>query len=125
MIAWAETGLPQDSPYRRIGDTYYPAMYQGYIEEVMRLPAAPTLTPVDMMFVVALGGQLDLTSAATAARFRADPAWRYALHLPLNHPGCSDADLWHFIKRTENPRIARLPFGMIIAMVRMAFHPLR
>ena len=125
IVAWAETGLASNSPYRRIGDTYYPAMYEAYIEEVIRLPAAPTLTPIDMMFLVALGGELDLTSDAAAARFRADPAWHYALHLPLNHPGCSDDNLWRFIKRTENPRIARFPFGMIIEMVRMVFHPLR
>jgi hypothetical protein len=117
--------LPEDSPYRRIGDTFYPTMYRAYIEEVIRLPAAPTLTPIDMMFLVALGGKLNLSSDATAARFRTDPAWRYALRLPLDHPGCSDDDLWRFIKRTENPRIARIPFGMIIEMVQMAFQPRR
>jgi hypothetical protein len=122
-VAWAETGLSADSPYRRIGDTFYPTMYRAYIAEVIRLPTAPTLTPIDMMFLVALGGQLDLSSDATATRFRADPAWHYALHLPLDHPGCSDDDLWRFIKRTENPRIARIPFGMIIEMVRLAFLP--
>jgi len=83
-VTWAQTGLSSDSPYRRIGDTYYPTMYRAYIEEVIRLPAALTLTPIDMMFLVALGGQLDLNSDATAARFRTDPAWKYALHVPLD-----------------------------------------
>lgn len=122
-LSWATTGLPENSPYRRIGDTFYPSMYNAYIDEVLRLPAAPGLTPIDMMFLVALGSRLDLTSDATAARFRADPAWKYALHVPLDYTGCSDNDLWRFIKRTENPRIARIPFGMIIEMVRLAFLP--
>ena len=124
-VTWAQTGLSSDSPYRRIGDTYYPTMYRAYIEEVIRLPAALTLTPIDMMFLVALGGQLDLNSDATAARFRTDPAWKYALHVPLDYSGCSDDDLWRFIQRTENPRVARFPFGMIIEMVRLAFLPPR
>lgn len=74
-----------------------------------------------LMFVVAIGGQLGLTVDATAHHSRTDLACKYAVHLPLDHPGCTPDALRRFLKRTANPHIFRIPFGMIIEMVHMAF----
>jgi hypothetical protein len=116
--------LPPDDPYRRIGDEVYPSLYDVYAEEFVGVPAPKGLTPVDLAFLVALGGQADLTVDATVARLRTDLAWKYALHLPLNHPGCTGDVLWRFVKRMERPHSPqRVPFGYIIEMVRMAFTP--
>ena len=124
LAAWAEKLLPPGDPYRRIGDQVYPAMYDAYAEEFVGVPAPKDLTPVDLAFIVALGGQADLTVDAAAERLRSDLAWKYALHLPLDHPGCSGDALWRFVKRMERPHSPqRIPFGFILEMVRMAFTP--
>jgi Transposase domain (DUF772) len=124
--AWGAKELLPDDPYRRIGDEVYPSLYDLYAEEFVGVPAPKGLTPVDLAFIVALGGQHDLSVDATAERLRTDPAWKYALHLPLDHPGCPGDALWRFVKRTDGPRCPqRGPIGFIIAMVRMAFTPRR
>lgn len=122
--AWGRQMLPPDDPYRRIGDEVYPSLYDLYAEEFAGVPAPKGLTPFDLAFLVALGGQHDLTVDTTAARLRTDPAWKYALHLPLNHPGCTADALWHFVKRMERPHSPqRVPLGFTIEMVRMTFTP--
>jgi hypothetical protein len=124
--AWGAKVLLPDDPYRRIGDEVYATLYQLYAEEFVGVPAPKGLTPVDLAFVVALGGQNDLTVDAAAERLRTDLAWKYALHLPLDHPGCSGHALWRFVKRMERPHSPqRVPFGFILEMVRMAFLPRR
>lgn len=98
-------------------------MYDAYADEVTRLPAASGLTPIDMIFLVVLGEYLKLTVGETVTRLQMDPAWQYALHLPLDHPGCTPDALRRFLTRTANPHIFRIPFGMISEMVHMAFLP--
>jgi hypothetical protein len=115
--------LPDD-PYRRIGDEVYPSLYDLYAEEFVGVPAPKGLTPVDLAFIVVLGAQADLTVDAAAERLRTDPAWKYALHLPLDHPGCSGDALWRFVKQMERPHsLQHVPFGFILDMVRTAFTP--
>jgi hypothetical protein len=126
IAAWGAQVLPPDDPYRRIGDELYPSLYNLYAEEFVGVPAPKGLTPVDLAFLVALGGQADLTVDAAAERLRTDLAWKYALHLPLDHPGCTGDALWRFVKRMERPHSPqRVPFDFIIEMVRMAFTPRR
>jgi len=122
IATWGEQVLPPDDPFRHIGDEVYPSLYDLYAEEFVGVPAPKGLTPVDLAFVVALGGQNDLTVDAAAERLQIDLAWKYALHLPLDHPGCSGDALWRFVKRMERPNSPqRIPFGFIIEMVRMVF----
>jgi hypothetical protein len=126
LAAWGAKHLAADDPYRRIGDEVYPSLYDLYAEEFVSVPAPKGLTPVDLAFLVALGGQNDLTVDAAVERLGADLAWKYALHLPLDHPGCTGDALWRFVKRMERPHSPqRVPFGFIIEMVRMAFLPRR
>lgn len=122
--AWGAKQLRPDDPYRRIGDELYPSLYDLYAEEYIGVPAPKGLTPVDLALIVALGAQADLTIDAAAERLRTDLAWKYALHLPLDHSGCTGDALWRFVKRMERPHSPqRVPFGFILEMVRMAFSP--
>jgi len=126
VAIWGAAHLAADDPYRRIGDEVYSSLYDLYAEEFVCVPAPKGLTWVDLMFVVALGGQNDLTVDAAAERLRTDLAWKYALHLPLDHASCSGDVLWRFAKRMERPNSPqRVPFGFIIEMVRMVFTPRR
>jgi len=86
------------------------------------VPAPQGLTPVDLAFLVALSGQADLTVDAAVQRLWTDLAWKYALHLSLDHPGCTGDALWRFVKRMERPHSPqRVPFGFILEMIHMTF----
>lgn len=120
--AWGEAHLAPDDPCRRIGEQLYVSMHDVYAEDLVRLPAPAGLTPVDLALLIGLGGQADLNVDVAAARLVTDPAWKYALRLPLDHPGCGGDALWRFVKRIErNPGRYRIPIGFIVEMVRMAF----
>ena len=122
---WGEAHLALDSPYRAIGAQLYESMHAAYTRELVRLPVPEGLTPVDLALLIALSVEAQLTVGGAAARLAADPAWKYALHLPLDHPGCSGDAIWRFLKRVErHPGRYRIPIGFITEMVRMAFHPL-
>jgi hypothetical protein len=120
--AWGEAHLASDSPYRAIGAQLYESMHAAYAGELVRLPAPEGFTPVDLALLLGLGTQADLTVDAAAARLATDPAWKYALHLPLDHPGYVSDAFWRFLKRVDrDPGRYRAPIGFITEMVRMAF----
>lgn len=97
-------------------------MHDVYAEELAGLPVPSGLTPVDLALLVGLGAQADLNVDAAAARLASDYAWKYALRLPLEHPGCCGDALWRFLKRVEcNPARYGAPVDFIVEMVRMAF----
>lgn len=122
--AWGEAHLAPDSAYRVIGTQLYASMHAAYTEELARLPVPDGFTPVDLALLLALSSVADLSVDAGAARLAADPAWKYALHLPLDHPGCSGDAFWRFVQRIDrHPGRYRIPIGFIIEVVRMAFHP--
>lgn len=120
--AGGEAHLAPDDPCRRIGEQLYVSMHNVYAEELAGLPVSSGLTPVDLALLVGLGGQADLNVDAAAARLASDFAWKYALRLPLEHPGCSGDALWRFLKRVERtPARYGAPVDFIVEMVRMAF----
>jgi hypothetical protein len=115
--AWGESHLAPDDPCRRIGEQLYVSMHDVYAQELVRLPAPPGFTPVDLALLVGLGGQADLNVDAAAARLASDFAWKYALRLPLAHPGCGGDALWRFVKRVErNSARYQVPVGFIVEM---------
>jgi hypothetical protein len=122
MAAWGEAHLSPDSPYRAIGAQLYGSMHAAYARELVRLPTPAGFTPVDLALLLGLSIQADLTVDAAAARLAADPAWKYALHLPLDHPGCGGDAFWRFLTCVDrDPGRYRVPIGFIAEMVRMAF----
>jgi len=79
--------LPQDSPYRLIGDRLYALYDNAAFADLYHKEGKPALPAVDLLFVLALQALEDLgdRAAADAVRVRLD--WKYALHLPLDAAG--------------------------------------
>lgn len=79
--------LPEDSPYRLIGDQLYARYDNAAFADLYHVEGKPALPPVDLLFVLALQALEDLgdRAAADAVRLRLD--WKYALHLPLDYAG--------------------------------------
>jgi len=79
--------LPEDSPYRLIGDQLYARYDNAAFADLYHAEGKPALPPVDLLFVLALQALEDLgdRAAADAVRLRLD--WKYALHLPLSSAG--------------------------------------
>jgi hypothetical protein len=123
--AWGEAHLASDSSYRAIGTQLYELMHSAYAGELVGLPAPEGFTPVDLALLLGLSIQADLTVDAAVSRLATHPAWKYALHLPLDHPGCGGDAFCRFLTRVDRyPGRYRVPIGFITEMVRMAFSPL-
>lgn len=101
IAAWGAKVLAPDHPYRRIGDVFYPELYPLYIEDFAAIPVPAELTPVDLAFVLAFQHheRLSFDTAALYLHTRMD--WKYALHVPLDHRGCTSHDLKTVAKHVE------------------------
>lgn len=99
ILTWGQKVLSEADPYRCIGDVLYPALHTRYMLKFRLLPTPVQLTAVDLAIAVALQKVEGLTAGRAAERLRADLSWKYALHLPLDHSGCTGRDLKTFCKR--------------------------
>jgi hypothetical protein len=101
IAAWGAQVLPPDDPYRQIGDTFYAELHAEYAGELAVIPAPAHLTTFDLAVIFALQQLEQLTAGEVATRVRSDWCWKYALHLPVDHPGCTGRDIKTFRKRME------------------------
>ncbi|HEY3230262.1 MAG TPA: transposase, partial [Roseiflexaceae bacterium] len=79
-------------------------------------------TTFDLAVIFTLQQLQQLSAGEAATRVRTDRRWQYALHLPLDHPGCTGRDIKTFRKRLEvhqPPRIVQ--FFLIRAALRELF----
>ncbi|NTW03547.1 MAG: hypothetical protein HGA19_20120 [Oscillochloris sp.] len=106
--------LEPDNPYRRLGETLYPALHATYAEAFASLPAPEGLTPVGLAIVLALQVIDRRTAGQAGYLLKMDLRWKYALHLPLDHPGCTGRDLRTFHKRVQ---IAKPPLTTQMAAI--------
>jgi len=79
--------LPEDSPYRLIGDRLYARYDNAAFADLYHKEGAPALPPVDLLFVLALQALEDLGDRAAASAVLKRLDWKYALHLPLDYVG--------------------------------------
>jgi transposase len=110
--------LPQDSPYRLIGDQLYALYDNAAFVDLYHAEGKPALPPVDLLFVLALQALEDLgdRAAADAVRLRLD--WKYALHLPLSYAGFDFSVLSDFRARlVAHDASARL-FDTLLSQLR-------
>lgn len=110
--------LPEDSPYRLIGDRLYALYDNAAFADLYHKEGKPALPPVDLLFVLALQALEDLgdRAAADAVRLRLD--WKYALHLPLDYAGFDFSVLSDFRARLlAHDASARL-FDTLLAQLR-------
>jgi transposase len=91
--------LPDDSPYRLIGDRLYALYDNAAFADLYHAEGKPALPPVDLLFVLTLQALEDIgdRAAADAVRLRLD--WKYALHLPLDYAGFNFSVLSDFRAR--------------------------
>jgi transposase len=110
--------LPEDSPYRLIGDRLYAQYDNAAFADLYHAEGKPALPPVDLLFVLALQALENLgdRAAADAVRLRLD--WKYALHLPLSYAGFDFSVLSDFRARLlAHDASARL-FDTLLAQLR-------
>src|SRR5437870_11358436 len=79
--------LPDDSPYRLIGDQLYARYDNAAFADLYHAEGKPALPPADLLFVLALQALEDLGDHAAADAVRLRLEWKYALHLPLDYAG--------------------------------------
>lgn len=101
IAAWGAKVLALDQPYRRIGDVVYPELYPQFVDALAAISAPADLTAVDLAFVLAFGQHEHLSLGEAAQQLCTRIDWKYALHLPLDHAGCTGRDLKTFAKRVE------------------------
>lgn len=105
-----------------LDDTLYAELYIAYAADQAIIPAPAGLTTFDLTVIFTLQQLEQLTAGEAATRVRTERRWKYALHLPLDHPGCTGRDLKTFRKRLEvhqPPRIVQ--FFLIRAAIRELF----
>jgi transposase len=110
--------LPQDSPYRLIGDQLYARYDNATFVDLYHAEGKPALPPVDLLFVLALQALEDIgdRAAADAVRLRLD--WKYALHLPLEYAGFDFSVLSDFRARLLAHDAATRLFDTLLAQLR-------
>jgi hypothetical protein len=122
IAAWGLRVLAEDNPFRHIGDVLYPLLYTHYVPVFQAIPTPVQLTAVDLAVVVAFQTIEGLTAGRAAERLRADLSWKYALHLPLDHAGCTGRDLKTFCKRIAVHRPTLSPhLDALVLAVRQPF----
>src|SRR6266496_2026857 len=110
--------LPEDSPYRLIGDRLYAQYDNAAFADLYHAEGKPALPPVDLLFVLALQALEDLgdRAAASAVRLRLD--WKYALHLPLEYAGFDFSVLSDFRARLVAHDAAARLFDQLLSQLR-------
>lgn len=110
--------LPEDSPYRLIGDQLYAQYQNAAFADLYHVEGKPALPPVDLLFVLALQALEDLgdRAAADAVRLRLD--WKYALHLPLDYAGFNFSVLSDFRARLLAHEAAARLFDTLLGQLR-------
>ena len=110
--------LPQDSPYRLIGDHLYAQYDNAAFADLYHAEGKPALPPVDLLFVLAFQALEDIgdRAAADALRLRLD--WKYALHLPLDYAGFDFSVLSDFRARLLGHDAAARLFDTLLAQLR-------
>lgn len=106
--------LELDNPYRHLGETLYPTLYASYAEVCASIPAPEGLTPVGMAIVLTLQAIERRTAGQAGYLLKMDLRWKYALHLSLDHPGCTGRDLRTFQKRVQ---IAKPPLNSTLSIL--------
>jgi transposase len=110
--------LPQDSPYRLIGDQLYALYDNAAFADLYHAEGKPALPPLDLLFVLALQALEDLgdRGAADAVRLRLD--WKYALHLPLDYAGFDFSVLSDFRARLLADHASARLFDQLLGQLR-------
>lgn len=110
--------LPEDSPYRLIGDRLYALYDNAAFADLYHKEGKPALPPVDLLFVLAFQALEDMgdRAAADALRLRLD--WKYALHLPLDYAGFDFSVLSDFRARLLDHDAAARLFESLLAQLR-------
>lgn len=106
--------LEEDNPYRQLGERVYPALYAAYAEAFASLPTPEGMTPVGLAMVLTLQAIERHTVGQAGYLLKMDLRWKYALRLPLDHPGCTGRDLRTFHKRVQ---IAKPPLTRQMAAI--------
>jgi hypothetical protein len=79
----------------------YPTLYTTYAEAFASISAPEGLTPVGLAIVLTLQAIERRTAGQAGYLLKMDLRWKYALHLALDHPGCTGRDLRTFQKRVQ------------------------
>lgn len=95
----AEQIYPPDHPLRRLGDDYADVLCDQDFADLYSSTGQPALSPALLALVTVLQATEHCSDRVAAEMVRSRIDWKYALHLPLSHPGFDASVLCEFRQR--------------------------
>ena len=110
----AEQIYPPDHPMRRLGDEYADVLCDQDFADLYSSTGKPALSPALLALVTVLQATEHRSDRVAAEMVRSRIDWKYALHLPLAHPGFDASVLCEFRQRLVTHQAERRVFDAFL-----------
>lgn len=110
----AERIYPPDHLLRRIGDEYADVLRDEDFADLYPKTGQPALSPALLALVTVLQAMEHCSDRLAAEMVRSRIDWKYALHLPLDHPGFDPSVLCEFRQRLVAHQAQRRTFDAFL-----------
>lgn len=109
--AWGAKHLPEESPYRLVGDTLYSQFHNEDFTDLYHPEGKPGLSPVLLALATVFQRLENLPDRAAANAVTTRLDWKYALHLSLDAETFDPSvltDSCHFRERWDTGTTGRI-----------------
>ena len=110
----AEQIYPPDHPMRRLGEDYADVLGDQDFADLYSSTGQPALSPALLALVTVLQATEHCSDRVAAEMVRSRIDWKYALHLPLSHPGFDASVLCEFRQRLVAHQAERRVFDAFL-----------
>ena len=110
----AEQIYPPDHPLRRLGEDYADVLCDQDFADLYSSTGKPALSPALLALVTVLQATEHCSDRVAAEMVRSRIDWKYALHLPLAHPGFDASVLCEFRQRLVTHHAERRVFDAFL-----------
>ena len=110
----AEQIYPPEHPLRRLGEDYADVLCDQDFADLYSSTGKPALSPALLALVTVLQATEHCSDRVAAEMVRSRIDWKYALHLPLAHPGFDASVLCEFRQRLVTHQAERRVFDAFL-----------
>jgi len=110
----AEQIYPPEHPMRRLGEEYADVLCDQDFADLYSSTGKPALSPALLALVTVLQATEHCSDRVAAEMVRSRIDWKYALHLPLAHPGFDASVLCEFRQRLVTHHAERRVFDAFL-----------
>ncbi len=110
----AEQIYPPNHPLRRLGNDYADVLCDQDFADLYSSTGQPALSPALLALVTVLQATEHCSDRVAAEMVRSRIDWKYALHLPLDHPGFDASVLCEFRQRLVAHQAERRVFDAFL-----------